>query len=1413
MIQSGQFVDGCVGSPINLSFTTSGPFSATNTFRVQLSSDNGQTYVEQPASFTGSPAQITLPPPAIPNFYYYCRIVATDDLLRNRPSSHVLLRLKDKPHVVLTGSSADSIPINLYETAYLTMTFSGGGSYSLVMQDGTYLTDYAPTQVQVKPTKTTSYSVISVQNSCGVGTSEGRATVLVNEQQTKALLAKPVVLCDEATIPVYFATEGPLPADLTFEAQLYEGTGNPAIATLPISGTGSPLLLTVPASLMQKKAANYQVLIRAKNRTLAFWYPGDGYSLTRDLSAPRLSLTGSATVAFGEPTGFFVNYADVSDGTVTLSNGRQLTLRGTNGRAWVPVVVDRPTTFSIAAFESTCGHVPTYGERSVQLDVKPGIRVDSVSANRVCEGTPVTVYYSTTPGFSLPARMRFRTTATEWTEAVQTQPGQLTFVAPLRLPNSFNAGYTTMELRDLVSDNLIATAQLSLVVKGKSRAGLFQGDGPQTIAPGLVTLLFSYTSNQSDNVVVELNSGHRFTLSENFTNFPLYVSRSTTFSVVATHTECGTDSTRSVAAFIVDKPTESPTIVLQPGAITRPESKSYSPKVVCPGQAFWINPTVSGTFAADNQFQLEIADQNGNFTGPAYLTTTSPTAMSIAWPGSVKSLTVRLSATNPVVRSEPLTLQNYYNEPRIALRSDVITGISGGISEAGSATLVAGQSMQLMYELSGTAPYSFTYDSPQRLVTSQLNFLLFSYSNATLLLGWQVDANGVYGLRRATDGCGRLFPNPPVKQVAVASSTIVTGTPAISCAGLPIQIPFSVTGTVPPNTTFVVQASLDQENWQRLPTSRSGNLLSTQFPAIFDNKRAFYRVVGLLPTGDTLAGTTSAAWIQTPPSLRLSSPSGQAIVSLVGFDGVSLPVQAINLSNSSRNVLIRNQYTGQTVSIGESDQYYVTSPGIYTIVSASNQCGYGSGSGSVRVVRKPTLSQFVTNKTAYCTGETVAVTYVATDITSDNSLSLYLTDGRATKTLLTQTTVASGTYSFSLSPAMPPGSYSLVYESALPVEPLSQVATFTVQQPLSLTLGPARAVVYADAVPTLPLKVNTNAGPYSLTLSSPSGVSALVGTYASVLTLPRVETGTYTLLGAANQCGSGRVTGSASITVLPASAVRIEADPKAITALNLLCMGRTYTLPISASGTFGANNVFTAYLTDSTGVNRLTLPTISKGDVLTITVPVDAPVGDRYLLRIGSSDPVHLGASLRNAVQIRPTPTAVLTGNNTIMKGDSTRLLVTMTGAGPWQLTIADAQGPRSFIAAQSPYSLTVRPDTTTNYRITEVRNSQCGVGTASGTALIAVSRLLATEPLAVQVRVWPNPTVGSLQVAGELPADGPVQLSLRSLLGTLVQSVGVSSHQRQLQHTLDLSQLPSGLYILTAEQQGRRSQFKVVKQ
>ncbi len=86
-------------------------------------------------------------------------------------------------------------------------------------------------------------------------------------------------------------------------------------------------------------------------------------------------------------------------------------------------------------------------------------------------------------------------------------------------------------------------------------------------------------------------------------------------------------------------------------------------------------------------------------------------------------------------------------------------------------------------------------------------------------------------------------------------------------------------------------------------------------------------------------------------------------------------------------------------------------------------------------------------------------------------------------------------------------------------------------------------------------------------------------------------------------------------------------------------------------------------------------------------------------------------------------PTATLLGSQQICEEDSARLLVNLTGRGPWRFFLNTGSGNKEFRDINSsPYELYVKPLMTTNFRIDSVMDVHGVKNSGTGTALVTVN-------------------------------------------------------------------------------------------
>lgn len=87
-------------------------------------------------------------------------------------------------------------------------------------------------------------------------------------------------------------------------------------------------------------------------------------------------------------------------------------------------------------------------------------------------------------------------------------------------------------------------------------------------------------------------------------------------------------------------------------------------------------------------------------------------------------------------------------------------------------------------------------------------------------------------------------------------------------------------------------------------------------------------------------------------------------------------------------------------------------------------------------------------------------------------------------------------------------------------------------------------------------------------------------------------------------------------------------------------------------------------------------------------------------------------------IRIKPLPSATISGDNSVSLGQSAQILVTFTGDGPWDYTLSNGLTGKSV--TQNPQRITVMPERTTTYTVTEVANA-CGKGIPNGSAMVTV--------------------------------------------------------------------------------------------
>ncbi|MFN3848193.1 MAG: GEVED domain-containing protein [Spirosomataceae bacterium] len=174
-----------------------------------------------------------------------------------------------------------------------------------------------------------------------------------------------------------------------------------------------------------------------------------------------------------------------------------------------------------------------------------------------------------------------------------------------------------------------------------------------------------------------------------------------------------------------------------------------------------------------------------------------------------------------------------------------------------------------------------------------------------------------------------------------------------------------------------------------------------------------------------------------------------------------------------------------------------------------------------------------------------------------------------------------------------------------------------------------------------------------------------------------------------------------------------------------VCRGTNLSLFFSTKGFFSESNTFVAELVDITGTPVAELGR-TKFNNLNVTIPDNITTNQSYAVRVRSLNPVITGQT--NRFRVNDAPTATISGDATISKGQTANLVIRLTGGGMWNYQINNFHTSNSFSTntntrdQTSTFTVKTKPlESTTTFSLNYVRNSGCGNGNISGKATITV--------------------------------------------------------------------------------------------
>jgi len=250
----------CAGSTMDLIFWQFGDFSSNNSFKIQISNNNGSSYSDLSTVRGNKNNLSTTIPSNLTQGNYKMRVVSTNPYLE---AGTVDISVLSTPTAIISNNSE----IFQTQTSDLKVYFTGSSPWSFKLSDGSQITNTSenPYTFKVIPNTTTSYTISSLSNQCGNGTFGGFANVTVKPLTIVTGDITPNEICAESTINVPFQVNFPFPSASTYTVQLSDKEGNNFV-NIPTQGAISPLKATIPNNLITSK--NYKVRVITSNPSI-----------------------------------------------------------------------------------------------------------------------------------------------------------------------------------------------------------------------------------------------------------------------------------------------------------------------------------------------------------------------------------------------------------------------------------------------------------------------------------------------------------------------------------------------------------------------------------------------------------------------------------------------------------------------------------------------------------------------------------------------------------------------------------------------------------------------------------------------------------------------------------------------------------------------------------------------------------------------------------------------------------------------------------------------------------------------------------------------------------------------------------------------------------------------------------------
>ncbi|WP_158279679.1 T9SS type A sorting domain-containing protein [Arcicella aurantiaca] len=1384
----------CKGSTISLSFTANGVFDATNSFKVQIRNSYTSAWTDLATEGSSSPLKCTIPANFEENisyYSYYIRIVATKPNIVSVDT--YIYPLNSKPNLTLLGLSSSSI--NPYESVNIRL--KGTGYYTkAVLNDSTVLDigniSNTGDNFIIYPKKTNDYSIAYATNACGRGEVSGTAKLTVNEIGLK-LISVTASNCLGGKIQINYSSTEKVSSSNKFKIGLrgYYPDKEYEIDAVEKDGYIEAVLPSFIAA-----AYDYNVrIISSSPQAVSAW--SSGRIFIGDKASAEIT-SHSENVYWGYPVLIEYKVTGIGPWNIILNDG------GFSNISYYPdyttpnspysglfsksVLPDKSKSYSIAAFTSKCGVGPV-GKNIMDVNVKPGVVIDSLNEDmEICLGDSFTAKYSTfgdnasivafvtnnnygtnNDRIKVPAVFNNGTMKVTLPKNLldNKNPDSDNFYLGISYGNDpYQVTYSRkpFKIRTLPSVSFNSPLPINLVTKGSAWLQLI------TYGTGNLSVLLEDSTRQTINAAYRLNN---YSL-----GIPVQVAKTTTFKLKSVSNICGTvptTDTRGLTVY-VNRPADND-ITLQ-----------NIPTKLCVGEKTKIYFKTFGSFKTENEYKVELTQ----YGITKIIGTGKSSPIDVVIPDV--NLYNNTNYTIRVVASAPTTISD---SPYITINTTPSINLSlGSTLEFG--TLVDEDVTFNLYGSTGGTINSFvfsdgtTFQGNQQVVRRFKNSTNFSIKSVSNECGIGTAANNSFKINIV-----------PFKLYSVLDNTVY-------CTDSYYNYNYEINGVKEPNVTFNLQIALQKDSvFTDLVTNSSENPIRFKIPSTLKEGNYLLRLVS--NTAVKVYSQILGFQAKLPIKANLTAPDGSNAVSIEGGTSVSLKYSTSG-TTPANTILVddKEQVIRGVLSYDNSQSFTPTKSTTYTLKSLENTCGYGVGTGSVKVTIKPSITVNQLNIYTICSGKDITVNASSFgEFDAGNTFKFTLIDSKKNRYDVNEVSLLSGETKLKIPNNLAFDTYQLEVSSTKPIVTKTFGNNLSVITLPDATISGNTIINSGQQTYISVINNNTKNNPsyYDDAIYVLSNDTQGYTSYGKFVNVNPTKTTTYTLKSITNSCGVGKVSGSATVTVNPLTDKRINTNFGVYSATYVCAGGQQYVY-FDTQGIFSATNKFSAQISDKNGENFKDI--VSEGDKspLKVTIPEDLPEGDNYRIRVIASDKdVSSSANIYSLNSFKASTATLDSTTYFFSEGKSVNVKINLTGTSPWSLKFGlEELSAIVYRATASPFTIKLNPLSPISYKIFSVNDSYC-MGKVSGTGIVKLELVTANEELSdIEIKLFPNPTNDKVILQSDNYKHTVVQIVDNFGRKILEQNIN------NAETILDLSGYTSGQYFLQIERENRRKIYKIQK-